>query len=155
MNKFFYLLAMITLLYCTSVQGDDIATEVVPALYFKIPFGRTADNSFTPRMGFQVTKVEYDRSRGMELFSSSDPSLFDISFTEGRLDQVSFSGVDIIKTKIVHNADGTSSTMMESYTFQVVGAVLVGGLLIYAIADADKIHVCGGTDCPDKPDGPQ
>ena len=154
MNKIFYLLAMITLFFCTSIQGDDIATEVVPALYFKIPFGSTADNSFTPRMGFQVTKVEYDRSRGMELFSSSDPSLFDISFKRGSLNQVSFNGVDIIKTKIVHNVDGTSSTIMESETFQVVAAVLVGGLLIYAIADSDEVRVCGGINCPDKPVDP-
>ena len=149
MKKFSYLLAIITLFFCTLAQGDELTTEFVPAVYFNLPFDLTTGHSFKPSIGLQIAKLDVGQNSGVALFSSSEHKLLDMDFSDGGINRVSLNGVEVLRTKTVLNANGTSRRVTESETAYVVAGVLVGGAIIYAIANADKTYICGGTGCPE------
>ncbi len=153
MNKITSLLAVITLLFCSAAQSDNLATEAVPTIYFKLPLGGASEITSATRLGFQISRVEYDRNQGVDLFSSSEPALLDLSIRRGAFDRLSFSGVNTLESRRVYNADGTSSTMTQSDKDAMMMGMLFGIGIIVALVNSDASASCGGTGCPE-PDEP-
>lgn len=102
-------------------------------------------------MGFQVSRGEYDYNSDIPLLSSSDPGSFNIGFSEGKIDQISVNGINMLDKSSIHNANDSATGDNTDTAAKVIG-LLPGGLILYAIADSDKAYVCGGTGCPEKPE---
>ncbi|MCP3666671.1 MAG: hypothetical protein GY696_29915 [Gammaproteobacteria bacterium] len=153
MNKTLNLLTLIALLLCSPAQSDNLAMEAVPTLYFKLPLDDRPNKSFAPRLGFRVDKIEYEINQGINLFSSPEPALLDLSFRQGRFDRLSFSGVNTLESRRVYNANGTSSTMTQADKDAMMMGMLFGIGIIVALVNSDTSAVCAGTGCPE-PDEP-
>lgn len=114
--------------------------ELVPALYFKIPFSAEARNLFeAPSLGFAMQYGSSNRTTGFQM-RSDIPAFFDMSFKQSQLETFSFNGVNSLAKTMRMNADGSTETTTNINWGFVAGGVLVGAMVINELDDDDDTN---------------
>lgn len=117
--------------------------ELVPALYFKMPFSSEARDLFeAPSMGFAMQYGSSSRTEGFKL-RSDVPAFFDMSFKESQMETFSFNGVNALEKTMRMNADGTTGTASNINWGLVAGGVVVGAVVINELDDDDDSDTGG------------
>ncbi len=135
-------IATALLLSAPTVQAQETTTEAVPVVYFNMPFGAAITPS-EPTYGLKLAQVSKSQTSGVSLFNNRRPALLDFQLQGGEMKALSINGVNTLQQRLVHHADGTTTTQSD-INWKYVGWGLLGFGAVWWWCEEQDWDLCGG-----------
>jgi hypothetical protein len=137
MNKIASSVLLAGIFAAGSLSAADWGSEPVAMGYFKLPLDGQHRTERSASYGFALQHGVYDQNGSLNLFSSDRPAFFDMKFSEGEIQGISFNGINALEKHAVVYADGSTGVMGSVNPNMVAAGVLIGGITLYAITQDD------------------
>ena len=122
-----------------AAAGDLQDTEAVPMAYLSMPMGKHHSEDNRLQYGFGLAVAEYGRDEGVNFMQTGRSRLLDFSFTGDELTALEVNGINTLERKLVHHADGTTSTATWVNYSILVPAVTIGAIVINETLDSSTV----------------
>ena len=118
-----------------AAAGGSSYEEAVPMAYLSIPLGGSGGGLQQTSFGVGLARADYERNAGFNFMSNGKPRIVDVSFRGNELDALSFNGINTLQQKLIHNADGTTTTSTFINPNILIPAVVVGAIICVEVCD--------------------
>ena len=129
MKSFFAGVAAALVLAAPNLYAQDRSSQAVPVVYFSMPFGISNTQS-EPTYGLKLAQVSKTRNGGINLFNNRRPAFMDFQMKGTEMNALSINGINTLQQRLVHHADGSSSTQNSlNGKYMLYGLYMILGLL--------------------------
>jgi hypothetical protein len=146
MNKIASSLLLAGVFAAGSLSAADWGSEPVAMGYFKLPLDGQHRTERLASYGFALQHGTYEENGSLNLFSSDRPAFFDMKFSRGQVEGISFNGINALERHAVVYADGSTGVASSLNPHAIAAGVLIGGITLYAVTQDDDDDGGNGGD---------